>query len=103
MQAALDAARRQTGDAAMAGCTGDDAAAWEQWETAHAAYTRAQLLAPETADWPYLDGVVLQRLGRAAEAATQFSRARRGCAPWRSPSKARLAEALYEGGASRPA
>jgi len=71
--------------------------AWEQWETAHAAYTRAQSLASETADWPYLDGVVLQRLGRAAEAAVQFTRA---CerAPRAIPIKARLAEALYDAG-----
>jgi len=29
--------------------------AWEQWDTAHAAYARAQALAPAAFDWHYLD------------------------------------------------
>ena len=52
------------------GALGMTLQAWEQWETAHAAYERAQSLSAQTADWLYLDGVVLQRLGRPAEAAS---------------------------------
>ena len=77
--------------------------AWEQWEAAHAAYQRAQALAPEAADWRYLDGMVLQRLVRHAEAAERSS------GPWRLrrrllTARARLAEALFDAGdARRPA
>src|SRR5215510_6528226 len=46
--------------------------AWEQWDAAHQAYTRAQALAPRTFAWHYLDAVVLQRLARHADAAAQL-------------------------------
>jgi tetratricopeptide (TPR) repeat protein len=71
--------------------------AWEQWEAAHAAYSRAQGLAPRTLDWPYLDAVVLQRLARHAEAATRLESAL-AIAPDCIPARIKLAEALFESG-----
>ena len=62
-------------DPLAAGGLGITLQAWEQWEAAHAAYLRAQALAPDVADWWYLDGMVLQRLVRHAEAADRFARA----------------------------
>ena len=49
--------------------------AWEQWDAAHEAYTRAQSLAPRTFDWPYLDAIVLQRLARHTDAAARLEQA----------------------------
>src|SRR6187200_926536 len=51
-------------DAAAVGSLGRVLQAWEQWDAAHAAYARAQALAPRTFEWLYLDAVVLQRLVR---------------------------------------
>ena len=48
--------------------------AWEQWEGAHQAYTRCQLLAPRVFDWFYLDALVLQRLARHDAAAGRSDR-----------------------------
>jgi protein O-GlcNAc transferase len=71
--------------------------AWEQWEPAHLAYQRAHVLAPSSADWQYLDGMVLQRLVRPAEAAVTFQDALK-LAPALLPARARLAEALFDAG-----
>ena len=72
---ALAEARSRPTDPLAAGGLGITLQAWEQWEGAHAAYLRAQALAPDVADWWYLDGMVLQRLVRHAEAAERFERA----------------------------
>ncbi len=77
---ALAQARSRPTDPLAAGGLGIALQAWEQWEGAHAAYLRAQALAPDVADWWYLDGMVLQRLVRPAEAAERFERARGGVA-----------------------
>src|SRR5262245_44660049 len=57
----------QPDNPAAVGVLGRVLHAWEQWESAHQAYRRAQALAPKTFDWPYLDAVVLQRLARHAD------------------------------------
>jgi Flp pilus assembly protein TadD len=51
-----------------AGALGRVLHAWEQWDAAHQAYRRAQTLEPKAFAWHYLDGVVLQRLARHADA-----------------------------------
>jgi tetratricopeptide (TPR) repeat protein len=71
--------------------------AWEQWEAAHAVYSRAQAIAPRAFDWPYLDAVVLQRLARHAEAAPRLLAAL-AIAPDYLPARIKLAEALSEAG-----
>jgi tetratricopeptide (TPR) repeat protein len=71
--------------------------AWEQWDAAHGAYGRAQALAPRVFDWHYLDGVVLQRLARHAEAAARLEAAL-AIAPDYLPARIKLAEALFEAG-----
>jgi tetratricopeptide (TPR) repeat protein len=71
--------------------------AWNELEPAHQAYTRALLLAPETFEWQYLDGVVLQRLTRHAEAAERFARAA-GLRSSYIPARVKLAESLLEAG-----
>jgi tetratricopeptide (TPR) repeat protein len=71
--------------------------AWEQWSAAHDAYVRAQALAPRTFDWQYLDGVVLDRLARHADAAARFEHAVR-LEPGYLPARVKLAEALFEAG-----
>jgi tetratricopeptide (TPR) repeat protein len=69
--------------------------AWEQWDGAHQAYARAQALAPHEFEWPYLDGVVLQRLARHAEAASRFRQAL-VASPDYLPARVKLAESLFE-------
>ncbi len=71
--------------------------AWEQWDAAHAVYARAQALAPSGFDWHYLDGVVLQRLGRHADAAECFEKALTWIRGY-LPARVKLAEALFEAG-----
>jgi tetratricopeptide (TPR) repeat protein len=71
--------------------------AWEQWEPAHETYTRAQSLAPRAFEWHYLDGVVLQRLARHAEAAARF-KAALALSPGYLPARSKLADALFESG-----
>jgi tetratricopeptide (TPR) repeat protein len=97
LAAALDEARRRPTDPLAAGGLGIALQAWEQWEGAHAVYLRAQALAPEVADWWYLDGLVLQRLGRPAEAADRFARAM-AASPGLLTARARWAEALFDAG-----
>src|SRR6476659_7756094 len=72
---ALRAAESRPDDAAAAGALGRVLQAWEQWEAAHAVYSRAQALGPQTFDWYYLDAVVLQRLARQSEAAARLTQA----------------------------
>jgi tetratricopeptide (TPR) repeat protein len=71
--------------------------AWEQWDAAHQAYTRAQALAPQTFEWHYLDAVVLQRLARAADAVVQL-RAALTLDDRYLPARVKLAEALLDAG-----
>ncbi len=94
---ALAQARSRPTDPLAAGGLGITLQAWEQWEGAHAAYLRAQALAPDVADWWYLDGMVLQRLVRHAEAAERFERAV-AASPGLLTARARRAEALFDAG-----
>ena len=71
--------------------------AWDQWGAAHDAYLRAQALAPRAVEWPYLDGVALQRLARPVEAAARFDDVLRRT-PDNLPARVRLAEALLDSG-----
>lgn len=83
-------------DAARVGALAQRLQAWEQWESAAAAYTRAAALAPRF-EWFYLLGVVEARRGRHAEAAVALKAAveRR---PAFLPARVRLADALFESG-----
>jgi tetratricopeptide (TPR) repeat protein len=94
---ALAEAMRHPRDAAAAGGLGITLQAWEQWEAAHTAYQRAQMLTPASADWWYLDGVVLQHLVRLAGAAGAFEQAAR-LDPTLLSARARLAEVLFGAG-----
>jgi tetratricopeptide (TPR) repeat protein len=91
-----DANRRPT-DAAAVGTLARTLHAWEQWSAAHDAYERAQALAPAAFEWPYLDALVLQRLARHGEAASQLERALR-TSPGYLPARVALAEELFESG-----
>jgi len=71
--------------------------AWEQLDAAHQAYGRAQGLAPHTFEWFYLDGVVLVRLARHAEAARLFERALAE-SPGYLPARLALPETLFDAG-----
>jgi tetratricopeptide (TPR) repeat protein len=71
--------------------------AWEQWEAAHEAYARAEALAPRAFEWRYLDGLVLQRLARHAEAAARFRDAL-AATPDYLPARIKLAEATLDAG-----
>ena len=71
--------------------------AWEQFESAHQAYARAQRLAPKDFDWQYLDAIVLQRLARHDEAASRLSAAS-AINPQYLPARIKLAEAVFEAG-----
>jgi tetratricopeptide (TPR) repeat protein len=95
--AAQRAATARPTDAAASGALARLLHAWEQWDAAHDAYVRAQALAPRAFEWPYLDGVVLQRLVRHAEAAVKFRRALE-ISPDYLPARIKLAEALFEAG-----
>ncbi len=72
IQRAIDLAKAHADDAAACGALGMTLHAWEQWETAHAAYERANRLSAQDFDWLYLDGVVLQRMGRHADASERY-------------------------------
>jgi tetratricopeptide (TPR) repeat protein len=81
----------------MTGALARELHAWDQFGAAHEAYIRAQALAPQTFDWPYLDAVVLQRLARHREAAAQFEAALR-LRPDYLPARVKVAEAYFESG-----
>jgi tetratricopeptide (TPR) repeat protein len=95
-RAHADAVARPS-EAAAAGALGRVLHAWEQWETAHQAYTRAHALAPAAFDWPYLDAVVLQRLARHGDAVVRLEQALT-VSPDYLPARVRLAEGLLETG-----
>ena len=97
ISAAYRAAAARPTDAAASGALASLLHAWEQWHAAHAAYARSQALAPRAFEWHYLDGVVLQRLVRHAEAAVRFRRALK-ISPDYLPARIKLAEALFEAG-----
>jgi tetratricopeptide (TPR) repeat protein len=90
-------AEARPADVEAAGRLGRVLHAWEQWEPAHDAYRRAQSLAPRAFEWPYLDGVVLQRLARHADAAAQLRQAV-AINPAFTPARVKLADALFEAG-----
>src|SRR5690606_35637316 len=71
--------------------------AWQEFEAAHQTYRRAQALAPGTFEWYYLDGIVLQRLARPAEAAGEFRQALLAVTDY-LPARVRLAESLLKSG-----
>ena len=91
------AARANPSDAAAVGALGRVLHAWEQWERAHAAYSRAAVLAAGIFDWQYLDACVLQRLARHQEASARL-RSAVVIAPDYLPARVRLAEVLLETG-----
>ncbi len=91
-----DAAAHDT-DAQAVGTLGRVLHAWEQWNAAHTAYTRAAALAPRTFDWPYLDAVVLQRLARPSDAVARLETAL-SIDPDNLPARLRLAEAWLDAG-----
>ncbi len=98
-----EATRRPT-DVAAVGALGRVLQAWEEWEAAHAVYLRSQALSPGAFEWAYLDGVVLQRLGRQVDAAARFKEAA-VATPVYVPARVKLAQALLdigEIGQSRP-
>ena len=84
-------------DAEATGALGRVLHAWEQWDAAHEAYGRAQALAPRTFEWYYLDAVVLQRLARPGEAATDLDQAL-AASPDYLPARLKLAEARLDAG-----
>jgi tetratricopeptide (TPR) repeat protein len=71
--------------------------AWDQYESADAAYARAASLAPNAFEWPYLDAVVLQRLARHGEAAARLKQALK-ISPDYKPAIVKLADALFDAG-----
>ena len=91
-----DAAARST-DPAAVGALARVLQAWEQWDAAHAAYARARALAPQTFEWHYLDGIVLERLARHADAAAALRQALKA-SPGYLPARVKLAETLLEAG-----
>ena len=89
------AATERSTDAETAGALGRVLHAWEPWESAHQAYTRAQALAPRAIEWPYLDAIVLQRLARHGEAAARLRQVLVE-SPDDLPARVKLAESLLE-------
>lgn len=94
---AYDGASARTSDAEAVGTLGRLLHAWEQWEAAHEAYSRAAALAPRAFDWAYLDACVLQRLARHREASVRLREAL-AIVPDYLPARVRLAESLYDAG-----
>ena len=92
----LEASKRPS-DSNAVGTLGRWLQAWEQWQSAHQSYARAQALAPDTFDWQYLDAIVLQRLAQHAEAAARLRRAL-AIRPAYLPARVKLAEALLDDG-----
>ena len=91
-------ARHEPSNAQAAGALGEALHAWDQWEFAHGAYSRAAALAPDVFAWHYLDACVLQRLGRHTEAVGRLQNAL-AITPDYLPARVKLAEALLETGA----
>ena len=98
ISAAEQQARHEPSNAQAAGALGQALHAWDQWEFAHGAYSRAAALAPGVFAWQYLDACVLQRLGRHTEAVGRLRKALE-ITPDYLPGRVKLAEALLETGA----
>lgn len=98
LKGTLEAACARPDDAEVVGGLGLVLHAWEQWQSSHEAYLRAQALAPANPQWFHLDGIVLQRIRRPTDAAEKFARALE-LAPGRLAVMARLAESLFDAGA----
>jgi tetratricopeptide (TPR) repeat protein len=95
---AMEAAQARPDDASVVGALGMLLHAWEQFDSAAAAYRRAQALAPHEADWWYLGGLVDTARALPDAAARQFARAL-ALAPARSELVAlRLADARLAAG-----
>lgn len=90
-------ARTQPDDAAAVGAIGMILQAWQQFDQAQQAYSRAQALAPEELDWWYLGGLTADRRADHAEAVRQFARAH-ALAPDRPLIALRLADARLADG-----
>ena len=71
--------------------------AWEQWDAAHQAYSRAQALAPRVFQWHYLDALVLEKMARHAEVVARL-KAAVGIALDYAPARVRLADSLFDAG-----
>ena len=84
-------------DPAAVGALGRVLQAWEQFDAAHQVYARAQVLAPETFEWHYLDALVLVRLARHREAAARLESAV-AAKPDYLAARLALGEALFEAG-----
>ena len=84
-------------DAAAVGALARALQAWEQWTAAHEAYVRTQALAPDGFEWHYLDAIVLRRLARHAEAASQLARALELRSDY-VPARVASAEVLFDAG-----
>jgi tetratricopeptide (TPR) repeat protein len=95
---ALAEVKAHPADAKIVGQFGRILHAWDQYESAHAAYARATALAPKAFEWAYLDAVVLQRLARPADAARRLKEAL-AIDPDYKPAIVKLADALFEAGA----
>jgi tetratricopeptide (TPR) repeat protein len=94
---AYRAAAAQSTDPAAVGTLAETLHAWDQWGAAHETYVRLQALAPRAFEWQYLDGLVLQRLARHADAAARFDEALQR-SPGYLPARVNLAESLLESG-----
>jgi tetratricopeptide (TPR) repeat protein len=84
-------------DAGAAGKLAQLLQAWEQWDAAHAVYTRAVGLDPRTFEWKYLDACVLERLVRPTEVAARLREAL-AIRPDYLPARVKLADALLSAG-----
>ena len=99
---AYSAASSSPSDASAVAALAKTLHAWEQWESADQAYRRCQALALSgppalRLDCHHLDGIVLRRLARSAEAAGEFRQAS-AVAPDYLPSRIGFAEASFEAG-----
>jgi tetratricopeptide (TPR) repeat protein len=92
---AHDAAKARPQDADAVCAFARTLQAWEQWEAAHQAFARCQVLAPKAFDARYLDAIVLQRLARHEEALAQLRLALAVDGTYVA-ARMRLAESLYE-------
>ncbi len=95
--AALAAAAKAPTDADAVGRLAMTLHAWEEFESAAAAYARAQALAPSEVDWWYFGGMLASRRGMHAEAARQYRRAL-DCAPGNGLVALRYADAALDAG-----
>src|SRR5882672_6042038 len=91
-----DAVRRAT-DPAAVGTLARTLHAWEQWNSAHDAYARAQALAPNAFEWHYLDAIVLRRLARHGDSAARLEQALKISSNY-LPARVMLAEESFAAG-----